>query len=93
MIVGVMRVKLYAPYIHSLKEKRMEVKSLTAKVGNKFNVSVAEVDAQNLHQTIIIAIALVFSDGMTPDSVWDCILNFIEANTEAEITEVSREIR
>lgn len=93
MQIGVMEMKLYAPWVHSLKEKRMEVKSLISKMRNKFNVSVCETDMQDMHQTIVIAMACVFSDGLNPDSVWDNIINFIEVNTEAEITEVIREIR
>lgn len=93
MQLGIMQIKLYAPFVHSLKEKRMIVKSLTTKLRNKFNVSIAEVAEQDTHQTIIIAIAHVFADGMIPDSVWDNILNFIEENTEVEITNVIRELR
>jgi len=93
MKIGAMQIKLYAPWVHSLKEKRMIVKSLIAKIKNTFNVSVAEVAEQDTHQTIIIAMAHVFTDDHTQDSVWDTILNFIEKNTEAEITDVNREIR
>ena len=49
--VLVLKIKLYAPWVHSLKEKRMVVKSLLAKIRNKFQVSVAEVEAQDVHQT------------------------------------------
>ena len=49
--VFVLKIKLYAPWVHSLKEKRMVVKSLLAKIRNKFQVSVAEVEAQDVHQT------------------------------------------
>lgn len=42
--VLVLKIKLYAPWVHSLKEKRMVVKSLLAKIRNKFQVSVAEVE-------------------------------------------------
>ena len=93
MQIGLMQIKLYAPYVHSLKDKRMIVKSLITKIRNKFNVSVCEVSEQDTHQTIIIAIAHVFADGMIPDSVWDNILNFIEETTESEITDVIRELR
>jgi len=93
MQVGLMQIKLYAPFIHSLKEKRMIVKSLVTKIKNKFNVSVSEVDEQDIHQIIVIAMAHVFADGMNIDKVWDNILNFIEESTEAEIINVIRELR
>lgn len=59
MIVGVATIKLYAPWVHSLKEKRMVVKSLLAKARNKFNVSIAEVAEQDMHQTIVLGLACV----------------------------------
>lgn len=62
MPVATLEIKLYAPWVHSLKEKRMEVKSLTAKIGNKFNVSVAETAEQDTHQTIVIGVAAIAAD-------------------------------
>lgn len=93
MIVAMMEVKLIAPWVHSLKEKRMVVKSLLAKVCNRFHISAAEVAEQDVHQTIVLGFACVAADPALGDSVMDHVLNFLEANTEAEITEVRREIR
>lgn len=93
MMVGVLTVRLYAPWVHSLKEKRMEVKSLTARIRNRFNVSVSEVDAQDLHQTICIGIAAIAADAAQADSMLDHIINFIEEGSQAEITKIEREIR
>lgn len=93
MQIGVMKIKLYAPWVHSLKEKRKVVKSLVVKIKNKFNVSVAEVEEQDTHQIIVISMCSVFTTGMKLDNVWDTIINFIENTTEAEITDITREIR
>lgn len=92
MQVAVLTVHLYAPWVHSLKEKRMEVKSLLTRISNKFNVSVAEVDAQDTHQTIIIGVASIAADAAQADSILDRVLNFLEANTEAQIIRVWREM-
>ena len=43
MLILSLKIKLHAPWVHSLKEKRMVVKSLLSKMRNKFNVAVAEV--------------------------------------------------
>lgn len=93
MIVGTLTVKLYAPWVHSLKEKRMIVRSLVAKTQNKFNISIAEVDFQELHQTIVLGIACVGGTMSLVDSVMDHVIGFIEGNCEAEILSVEREIR
>lgn len=92
MIIGTMAVTLHAPWVHSLKEKRTIVKSICAKVGNKFNVSIAEIDEQDTHQTIVIGVACIANQVNQVDSVLDNIINFIETSTQAEIMSVDREI-
>lgn len=91
MRVVALEIKLYAPWVHSLKEKRMEVKSLTAKIRNKFNTSVAEIDEQDTHQMIVIGVAAVASDTSQADSILEHVLNFIESNSEAEIISAEKE--
>jgi hypothetical protein len=86
--VAVLTVKLYAPWVHSLKEKRMVVKSILAKIRNKFQVSAAEVADQDIHQSIVIGVASIVPHSAQADSV-----NFLEQNTEAEIVAEERELR
>ena len=92
MRVALLTVKLYAPWVHTLKEKRMEAKSLLAKIRNQFNVSAAETDAQDVHQTIILGFAAIAADAAQADSILDHVLHFLEANTEAETLSAEREI-
>lgn len=93
MIVGAVTVKLYAPWVHSLKQKRMVVKSIVAKSRNKFNVSIAEIGEQDIHQTILLGIVCAAGSVAQADSVMDHVICFIGENTEAEILEINREIR
>lgn len=92
MIVGTMVLELYAPWVHSLKEKRMIVKSICAKASNKFNISIAEVDKQDVHQFIVIGLACVSGETAHCDSILQNVLNFIEENTEAEVTKIEKDI-
>lgn len=71
----------------------MVVKSLLAKIRNKFQVSVAEVETQDVHQTIVIAVAVTASHQAQADSMEEEILKFVERSTEAEIAESETEIR
>jgi uncharacterized protein YlxP (DUF503 family) len=57
--VGVLTMELRIDQAHSLKEKRHVVKSLTERLRGKFNVSVSEIDDQDLHNSAVIAIAVV----------------------------------
>ncbi len=85
--------KLYAPWVHSLKEKRMIVKSLIAQLQNRFHVSTAEIDEQDTHQIIVIGAAAIVAHSAMADSLMDEISQFMETATEAEILEERREIR
>ena len=93
MIVGTVEIKLYAPWISSLKEKRMIVKSLIARTRNKFNVSIAEIAEQDTHQTIILGVACATSSVSQADSIIDHVITLVESSTEAEIMKITREIR
>lgn len=88
MIVNVMTVKLYAPWVHSLKEKRKIVKSLCERLANKFRVSVIESDSQDIHQTIIISIAFLSNQASMADGMTEMIRNFIERSTDADIVDI-----
>ena len=93
MRIAVMTFRLHAPWVHSLKEKRMIVKSLIAKLQNKYHVSAAEVDEQDTHQIIVIGVAAIVPHNAMADSLMDDISLFVEGNTEAEIIDEEREIR
>lgn len=88
-----MTIYMYAPWVHSLKEKRMVVKSLLAKIQNKFNVSAAEIDSQDVHQTIVIAVAAIAMSPSQADSVMDHVIRFVEEHSEAQVTDIERELR
>ena len=57
--LGVLTLELRIEQAHSLKEKRHVVKSLKDRLRAKFNVSVAEIDDQDLHNSAVLAVAVV----------------------------------
>lgn len=88
-----MEIRLYASWVHSLKEKRMTVKSLLGKIGSRYAVSAAETGEQDIHQTVVIGVDAIAAHNAQADSMMDDILAFVEENVEAEILSVEREIR
>ncbi len=62
MNVGICKIKLRLPDNLSLKGKRQVVKSVTARLKNKFNVSVAEVEDNDLWQLATLGICFVSND-------------------------------
>ena len=91
--IATITLRLHAPWVHSLKEKRMIVKSIIAKVQNQFHVSVAKIDEQDIHQIAVIGVAAIVPHNAMADSLMDEISRFVEENTEAEILDEMREIR
>ncbi|AWB31489.1 DUF503 domain-containing protein [Clostridium botulinum] len=92
MIIGTAKIYLYANWVHSLKEKRMIAKSVISKTKNKFNVSIAEVEMQDVHQSIVIGIACVSNSTKQADSIIQNVVNYIEGNTEAIVQNIETEI-
>lgn len=77
MNVGVCRVSLRLPENLSLKGKRQVVKSIIARVKSKFNVSVAEVDDQDLWQRATLGICCVSNDGRYTNEVLSKVMDLI----------------
>lgn len=62
-MIGILTIHLHLPGCTSLKEKRGRLKPLIARLQRKFNVSVAEMERQDMRQEAVIACALVNNDG------------------------------
>jgi len=78
MIIGSCTITLYLPGVHSLKEKRSIVKSLLARMRNEFNVSAAEVDAQDAHGRAVLGVACVSASGEYARGQLDAVIRWIE---------------
>ena len=59
MVIGVLQLSLLIPDAMSLKDKRRAIKSLKDRLGNRHNVSVAEVDDLDAHRQCTLAVAQV----------------------------------
>jgi len=53
------KLTFYISYAASLKDKRQVCRSLIDRTRQRFNVSIAEVDAQDVRQTLTIGLAVV----------------------------------
>ena len=93
MHVGVCRIGFRLPENLSLKGKRRVLKSITTRVGNKFNVSVAEVDDQDLWQLATLGISCVSNDKRHANEVLSRVVDFItDSRFEVEILDYEIEI-
>ena len=62
MHVGLLEIDLHIPYAQSLKDKRMAVRSVKDRLRKRFNVSVAEVNHQELWQRAGLGVVSVGPD-------------------------------
>ena len=92
MVVGIGTIVLRIPGNHSLKGKRKVVKGVIARLQNTFNVSAAEVGANDNHQRAEIGMAFVGNDRRRINSKMDKALNFVEAMDLAEVIDSEMEI-
>ena len=82
MNIGVCKITLRIPENHSLKGKRRVVNSICARVHNKFNVSIAEVEDNETWQLATLGITCVSNSARHADDTLNEVVAFIEANRE-----------
>jgi len=85
-------VELHLPDVLSPKDKRHVLKGLKEKVRARFEVSVAEVDHQDLWQRATLALAYVSADGRHANEVITKAMDFIEDNVAGQVLDTSVEI-
>ena len=79
-MIGLLAVHLHLPGCASLKEKRGRLKPLLNQLHKKFNVSVAEMDRQDMWHEAVIACALVNSDGKQIERSLQAVSKWVEGN-------------
>ena len=93
MNIGVCKINLRLPENSSLKGKRQVLKSVTTRLRNKFNVSVAEVDNHDLWQLATIGICCVSNDSRYTNEVLSKVVDFVvNSRFEVEILDYEIEI-
>ena len=93
MIIGVCKIKLRIPENMSLKGKRRVIKSIIAQLKNRFNVSVAEVDDQQLWQIATLGVCSLSNDSRYANEVLSKVVNFVSnGRFEVEMLDYKIEI-
>ena len=90
MLVSGCSWDLSLPECRSLKDKRRVVKSLKDRIRGRFNVSVAETAHQDVWTRAQLSVALVTTDGASPDSVISKLDRFIEGEHRVVLLSVAK---
>jgi uncharacterized protein YlxP (DUF503 family) len=91
MTVAIARVTLFVAGSHSLKDKRSVIRRVKDLVRQKFNVSIAEVGANDVWQRAVVGLSLVGNERRFVESSLDEVLAFIR--TKAEVLSEEKELQ
>lgn len=89
--IGVLTLELRLENSHSLKDKRHVVKSLKDRLRHKFNVSIAEIDYEDLWQRSVLAAVTVSSSRGHAERVLQSVEKEAVSLLGAELTDVTVE--
>jgi uncharacterized protein YlxP (DUF503 family) len=89
MFIRNITVEILIPESYSLKDKRQVLRSMIAKVRNRFNVAVIESGHQEDWQRAELGLAFLSNQYTQLDQMQQEIIDFIEANYPMEITGMS----
>jgi uncharacterized protein len=92
MVVGIGRIVYRIHDCRSLKGKRKVVKAIIMRLRNKFNASIAEVGANDMHQRAEIGFCMVGNDRAVVNSKVDKLFNMAEDLGLAEVIDMEMEI-
>jgi len=92
MVVGTLKIEFLLFDNRSLKGKRKVVRSMVDKVKARFNVSIAEVGANDKWQKIELGISAVGNDRRHIDASLNHVLDFLESLCLAQIVNTDMEI-
>lgn len=93
MHIGICTLYLRLPEARSLKEKRRVIKSIKDRIGNKFNVSIAEVDKLDKWQWATLGVVCVSNDARFTNSMLSNVVDFIQQIHQVELVDYEIEIQ
>nr|WP_321256449.1 DUF503 domain-containing protein [uncultured Pseudodesulfovibrio sp.] len=92
MIIGILHLEFRLHGNRSLKGKRKVALSLKQKLRNKFNVSVAEIEAMDVHDKLVLGVVTTANATERVESRLAKALSMVEAISPAELIRCNTEI-
>lgn len=92
MFVGILTLSLRIPENHSLKGKRMYLKSLKERLRNRFNIAVAEIDHHDKWQLSTMGVVTLSTDKRHIDSMLSQVIEFTKGYRLVELVDYTIKI-
>lgn len=91
MIIGVLTIELEIDAAESLKDKRRVLNKIKDRVRRKFNVSIAEIEGNDLLNYGCLGVAIVTNEQRFANTVLSSVVTTIEEVHECELADYSLE--
>jgi len=85
VVTGTLKLRIHIPGCSSLKEKRSVRQRIGSRIRNKFKVAVAEVDTQDVWETLTLGIATLGPDKTPVESTLRKVADFVEQLGEGRL--------
>jgi len=92
MVIGLLTLELHFPGARSLKDKRHVLRALESRMRNRFNVSVAEVEFQDLWQRARLAVVAVNTDHRHLEATLDAVAREAATARDADLVDQTMEV-
>jgi len=80
VIIGLLHASLSIPEANSLKDKRMVLRSVKDRIRNEINVSVAEVDKQDIWKSAEVAFVTVAAEKDVVEKRLSAVSRMLQSN-------------
>jgi uncharacterized protein YlxP (DUF503 family) len=92
VVIGLLTLELHFPGARSLKDKRQVVRGLVGRIRKRFNVSVAEVEHQDLWQRARLAVVSVNTDRAHLEATLESVAGEAASTRDADLVDQQTEV-
>lgn len=92
MYVYAAELRIYAPDVYTLKEKRSKINRVLDRVKNRYKIAIAETGDQDLYQSIVIGLAAVSNEASHAEHVIHQVISFIESKGDVDIVDINESL-
>ena len=92
MHLGILTLHLSIGGADSLKDKRQAIRSLTARLRERFNISAAEVGDLEIWRRAVVGVAVVTNDPRFANQILSQVVNHVENDPRATLEDYTLEI-
>jgi len=93
MVVGICSIEIHIPESSSLKSKRQILKRIKDRIRNRFNVSIAEVENNDLWQRTTLGVAAVANQGKFVNQLLSQVVELLNKESGVVVLDYHMEIR